>query len=84
MIRIRVKGYTILREYLGEASPDGYVSLEVPEGSTVAGLLQSLNLPDSKVMLVFVNGQQAQWSTTLREGDKVELLAPISGGEERP
>jgi molybdopterin converting factor subunit 1 len=61
-------------------------SIDLPEGATVDSLLSFLRAQTSKqsdvwrTLAVAVNQEYAALSTTLREGDEVALLPPVSGG----
>jgi sulfur carrier protein ThiS len=59
----------------------GRVDARLPEGSTIADLLQHLQValePDA--LLLVVNGRMAELEQTLLEGDQVNLMPAISGG----
>ena len=63
--------------------PHNNADLEVPlEGSTgLADILAKLNIPAGEVVLVVVNGELAELSTTsVTDSDRVELYPPIGGG----
>jgi len=80
MIRVHVRPYTILRDYMpGPLGRQG-TEIQLEEGSTVQDMLRRLGIPDDKVMLVFVNDMHVPLDHPLREGDRIELLPPISGG----
>jgi len=51
-------------------------SVEVPEGSTVGGLLDSLFLAQRRVRLILVNGRGGTLATRLHQGDRVALFPP--------
>ena len=57
------------------------LDVALPAGSTLRELLDRLSIPrqDDSVLLV-VNGRQADLENTLREGDEVHLIPPLSGG----
>lgn len=72
-------------EFTGLLDVKGVVSgttLEVPEGTTVAGLLDHLKVrPEhQKFVVPFINGEQKKLSAPLRDGDKVVLSLPVGGG----
>jgi sulfur carrier protein ThiS len=56
--------------------------LEVPEGATVGALLEQLHVKPEhrKTVTPFVNEQRATTGTALKDGDRVFLALPISGG----
>ena len=51
--------------------------LELPAGATVADALAAGNLHPSMVDGYAVYGERATADTTLRDGDRVELLRPL-------
>lgn len=79
-MKVYVKLYALLRKY--HPGPDRSVPLEVelPEGATVADLIPRLTLPVDLVRSPFVNDDSAELSTSLRDGDRVNLFPPVVGG----
>jgi molybdopterin converting factor small subunit len=59
---------------------DGMVTL--PEGASLQDLYSLLKLPLPLRLAFFcsVNHEQARWNMTLKDGDTVSFLFPISGG----
>ncbi len=55
---------------------------ELPEGATVADALKLIRCSrlQAMLMLVSVNGERAEFTQTLQEGDVVGFFAPIAGG----
>ena len=79
-MNISVHLHTILQRQTPEG-PVGRVDVCLPEGSTVADLLEHLEValePDA--LLLVVNGRMAELEQTLHEGDQVNLMPAISGG----
>jgi len=81
-MQVRVLPFGVLKDWLGSAE----VTVELPEGSTVAELLRHLQgnqspRPDLlQSIAVSVNAEYAIATHVLREGDEVGLLPPVSGG----
>ena len=78
---IRVKIYAYLRYYL--PTPDEFSQDEewdVPEKTTIAKVLEKLNLPGEIRIIVLLNGRSADQETALNEGDIVHILPLIAGG----
>ena len=80
-MQVRVLPFGILKDWLGAST------LELPEGATVAALLDRLSAASSPVpastwasIAISVNHEYAQHAQVLREGDEVGLLPPVSGG----
>ena len=84
MMQVRVLPFGVLKDWLG-SSP---ATVELPEGATVAELLERLSAgqaaPRTAQLLrgiaVSVNDEFANAAQVLRAGDEVGLLPPVSGG----
>lgn len=89
-MQIQVLFFGILKDWLGGAARQ----LELPDGATVAALLETLEAelaarqagPLLRGIAVSVNAEYATRSHMLHAGDEVGLLPPVSGGapEEAP
>jgi molybdopterin synthase catalytic subunit/molybdopterin converting factor small subunit len=83
-MRVRVLAFGMLREML----PGGDFSVNLPEGCTVARMVElqreqtGLQNPVWQAMAVAVNREYASREQVLRDGDEVALLPPVSGGSE--
>ncbi len=83
-MQVRVLPFGVLKDWLG-SSP---ATVELPEGATVAELLERLSAgqaaPQRAQLLrgiaVSVNDEFANAAQVLRAGDEVGLLPPVSGG----
>jgi hypothetical protein len=53
--------------------------MDLPEGATVADVLGRLGEQRAQVQEVLVNGDDAEDSRPLREGDAVALVGQVSG-----
>ncbi|HUY95105.1 MAG TPA: molybdenum cofactor biosynthesis protein MoaE [Terracidiphilus sp.] len=80
-MQVRILPFGVLKDWLGATDVD------VPEGSTVAALLDRISSGRSGIpaatwasIAVSVNHEYAQPTRVLREGDEVGLLPPVSGG----
>ena len=82
MIEVRVLSFGVLKDWLGSSA----ATVELPEGATVAELLErlggGLDAPRSAQLLrgiaVSVNAEFAAADQVLRDGDEVGLLPPVS------
>jgi len=59
----------------------GYpLEVEVPDGSILADLVDSLTLPREKIRVAFVNGRAQKLDYRLVPGDEVGIFPPVGGG----
>jgi len=52
---------------------------EVPEGSSVAEVLEVLNLANAHTILI-LNGRQGNKDSNLKAGDVLKIFSAVSGG----
>lgn len=78
MIAVDVQLFSILR-HRPDGKVRGQVTLELPDGATVADVLSELDVPDLPIV-ISVNDQQADSSTALHDGDEVEIIPAVAGG----
>jgi sulfur carrier protein ThiS len=81
MISIHVKAYGDLRRYLPEGERDSGSRVELPDNATVVQMLDVLNLPYQSAWLIGVNDEIVDLHHPLKDGDEIELMLPIGGGE---
>jgi sulfur carrier protein ThiS len=84
-MKIVFKLYASLTQYLpADARYDNRVPLELPEGSTVAQVIEPFGLPHKLVHLVLVNGvyvpPEQRLTRELVDGDVLAIWPPIAGG----
>lgn len=80
MIRIELRLFGHLRDYLPKGGSFPSTDMEVEDGLTLGELLDKLGIPDSEPKILFVNGIHAQRSQTLKDGDRVSVFPPVAGG----
>lgn len=72
----------ILHGELRRFSPDGRKAVELDgAGRTVREALAALHVPLAETAAFIVNGEQCDATAVLAEGDTLEALPAISGGE---
>lgn len=80
MVQVRVIPFGVLKDWMGSSAR----TVELPDGSSVGELLDRLGecapAQELKGIAVSVNAEYATAAQTLREGDEVGLLPPVSGG----
>ncbi len=83
-MKIRLKLFATLRDYLPAGSTSNQAELDVDEGLSVQGLIDLEPVPAKRVHLVLVNGYHvpvgAFGSAILKEGDVVAIWPPVAGG----
>jgi molybdopterin converting factor small subunit len=83
-MKIHLKLFATLRDYLPSGSTSNQVELDVAEGLSVQGLVDLEMVPPKRVHLLLVNGYHvppgAYGSTTLKSGDVVAIWPPVAGG----
>lgn len=72
--------FGLLRDYLPSGTRGNSASIELPEGADIETLVLELQIPYRRVYALLVNGQQAEGSALLNDGDEVTLMPPFSGG----
>lgn len=79
-MQIAVRLHAVLRDLI----PGGRGEVEVSEGATVRDLLDQLQVEDELRELITVNGEQVRdLTTSLREGDEVQVFPAVAGGAKR-
>jgi len=80
-MRIKLRYFASVRELVGASEGE----IELPEGSTVEGMLETVKryyerLREVDRILVAVNGEYVNPRTLLADGDVAALFPPVSGG----
>lgn len=77
-MKVSVRLFATLRDLV----PGGrkVLQLDVPEGATVAMLVERLGLPEGVVRKVFVGGIARDDAYVLQPGDEIGIFPPIAGG----
>ncbi len=78
-MRVRVKLYASLQRFTNVAAGTP-IDLDLPDGSTVAALLERLQIPSDEVRIAFVNGSTRTDTWPLQPGDEVGVFPPVGGG----
>ncbi len=83
-MRITLKLFATLGDYLPHGSHDNRVDLEIDPSDTVQAVLNRQHLPERLVHLVLVNGvfipPGARPLHRLEPGDQLAVWPPIAGG----
>jgi len=79
-MRVQVKVFATLRRYVDRAVTGIPFEVDLPDGATVADLIEQLNLPPEEVKMAFVNARAREKDWRLAAGDEVGIFPPIGGG----
>ncbi|MGQ9502185.1 MAG: MoaD/ThiS family protein [Anaerolineae bacterium] len=87
-MKVRVKLYATLvdlvpqsiRARMPEMRSARPFEQELPEGNTLADLLNQLALPPAEIKAIFVNGRVQSLDYVLQPGDEVGIFPPVGGG----
>lgn len=77
-MQVQVRLYAGLARYV--AGSGSVLEVELREGSTLANLVATLDLPTDEVRLTFVNGRARPPEYQLAPRDRVGIFPPIGGG----
>jgi sulfur carrier protein ThiS len=79
-VNVTVHLHTILQRQTPEGLV-GQLAISLPENTTMAGLLDFLEIElEPEHLLLVVNGRTAELKRVLQDGDQVNLMPAISGG----
>ncbi|NWF92244.1 MAG: MoaD/ThiS family protein [Syntrophaceae bacterium] len=78
-MQVTVKLFATLSQY-AKVGPGTPFEMELPEGATVADIVNQLKLPQKEVKVFFVNGRARSSDWPLRSGDEVGIFPLIAGG----
>jgi len=79
-MKIELRLFASLSRYLPEQRTGNLCAMEIPEGTTISGLLRRLAIPAEVRKIIIVNGVHAGESQTLAEGDRIGVFPPVAGG----
>ena len=83
-MKIKLKLYATLSDYLPDGAVDNAVEIDVPEDASPNAIIDRFNVPRELSHLVLVNGvfayQSERESAILKEGDTLAIWPPIAGG----
>ena len=84
-MKITFKLYAGLTDYLpAEVRTSNLMSLDLPDGTAIAAVIEPFGLPQKMVHLVLVNGvyvaPEHRFTHVLKDGDVLAIWPPIAGG----
>jgi len=79
-MKIKVRLYASLRDYVPEAKIGSTLEVDLPAGSVIQDLVNYYQLPVELVKLAYVNGIYQELNHELHDQDEIGLFPPIGGG----
>ena len=83
-MKVNVKLYALLSDYLPANAVDNEVTLDVADGTTPEDIFARFNLPRQYCSIVLINGTYVEPSEraehALRENDTLAIWPPVAGG----
>jgi sulfur carrier protein ThiS len=79
-MKVLIKLFSVLRDYVPDYDPLKGVEAELPDGSTVSDMLRHLGIPMSKVPVVTCNGRVLKPADTINEESTLHIFQPVAGG----
>lgn len=84
VMQVTLKLYASLGVHLPPGAARNEAKVDVPDGTTIWGLLDAHNVPRAACHLVLVNGHfqapAVRDSVVLKPGDAVAVWPPVAGG----
>lgn len=82
-MKIRLRLFGELKQYLPRGTPGRQAEIEVPESIDVLGLILRLGIPyncEEGEIVVTINDTQVGHQAPLHDGDVVSMFEPLAGG----
>ena len=79
-MRVKVKLFTALANYVPGVKPGEPFEFELQNGAILSDLINQLNLPQEEAKLTFVNGLAQPLDYQLQNNDEVGIFSPVGGG----
>ena len=77
---IDLRLFANLTEYLPPGAEGRQARIAVPEGTTVAEVLDRLGIPRTLAKLIMIDGIHQPPDTVLRAGNVLSIFPPLAGG----
>lgn len=79
-MKVRVKLFSVLREYIEDYDSQLGVEIELMPGARVDDLVRHLNIPPDKAPVVSCDGRIMKPNDLLLDGSEINIFQPIAGG----
>jgi molybdopterin converting factor small subunit len=80
-VRVEVRLFATLRQYLPSESRNESAVLDVPDGSSTRDVTRRLGIPVDLERVVLVNGRDTDPDAPLTPHDVITLFPPLAGGQ---
>lgn len=75
MIKVEVRLFAYFRE-----GRDKKQMMEIEEGTTILDIIKSLDIDETEVSIMLLNGMDGLGSRQPKDGDVISLFPPVGGG----
>jgi molybdopterin converting factor small subunit len=79
-VKVGVKAYGSIRDIIGTERPGDVIEIEVPAGSEVSAVAETLGVPPGMVFMVLLDGEPCRLTDKVHERAEVTLMPPFTGG----
>ena len=79
-MKVAVTCFGAMRDHLPPDARGNRAVVDVPDGATVAGVVDALGAPRRLVFAVLVDGEQAALDAPVHDGAEVVVMPPFTGG----
>jgi molybdopterin converting factor small subunit len=83
-MRIKLKLFATLGQFLPAGASENSIQVEVPDGTSAHQVLEQFGVPREKAHLVLLNGvyldARARDETVIHPGDVLAIWPPVAGG----
>ena len=79
-MKIRVRLFGTLGKKISEHDPIHGFEVEIPDRATIGDLMKKLDILESKIGIVSIDGRLVTRTKKLENGNVVRMYHPISGG----
>ena len=79
-MRVKIKLFSVLREYLSNYDPENDLVAELPAYTTVSDLLNHIGIPMSKAPVVICEGRILKSTDTIQTNSTLHIIQPVAGG----
>jgi sulfur carrier protein ThiS len=80
IVEIFVRLHYLFKQYVPDGDYKNYFPVTVDEGATIRDLVLALGMEKKDKRLIFVDGKRSKEENPLKEGERVAIFPPITGG----